>query len=351
MYYDFKEASSVITDVLATQSGRDYENLKNFLIEDIEAATEAIDTRTGVRKSPYTSRYLNYLIEKTVSKAEGINWGKIPESRGNILAWKDYKTIATALDMAKKSNIKDDIIDLALELERNLITYRADFQYGYKTDNTVIILTYQSACYALLDISMLAAISIETAMYNMATGARTVRISISPKAKHFLKSVKQLNRCFQSGEWSKMVRTLKTTRIDAFYASKASEALESAAAVAAGIGTFAIIAAVSITGAIALIGAIRGLITIYYRTAVTIDQKARSMQEYLDEVIPYEQNADAAKKQVKARDKLDRVAGWIEAHIIKDSVRAEAEIADEDKREVSPASLSAPQDDLGIEFF
>lgn len=350
MYYDFKEALPVVADLLATKSGRDANDLKQFLIDDIEAATEAVDSRTGMRTSGYTSKYLNYLIEKTVSKAEKINWGSIPASKGNITRWKEYKCIATALDMIKKVNINNDIINTALELERNIITYRADFEYGYKTDNTVIILTYQSACYALLDISMLASISLEADMYNKAASRTAIRVGVDSKAKHFVKSVKQLNRCFQSGEWSKMVRTLKTTRIDAFYASKAQEALESAAAVAAGIGTFAIIAAVSITGAIALISAIRGLITIYYRTAVTIDQKARSMQEYLDEVIPYEQNADAAKKQIKARDKLDRLAGWIEARIINDSIAAEKQIAEEDMKEVSPAALNTP-DDMDIQFF
>lgn len=353
MYYDFKEASGVVNDTLSTHTGREYMELKQFLADDIEAATEAIDRRSGVRMNGYTSKYLNYLIEKTVSKAERVNWGDIPSTRGNIQKWNVYKSISTILDKVLNCNFNDEIINLTIELNRNIVTYRSDFEYGYKTDNTVIILTYQAACMALCDLAFLSSIRLETMLYNQAHARTAVTPRFDNKTKHFIKSVKQLNRCFESGEWTKMVRTLKTTRIEAFHSSQANQALESAAAVTAGIATFALIAAVSITGAIALIGAIRGLITIYYRTAVTIDQKARNMQEYLNEVIPYETNKDAAAKQIRARDKLDRIAGFIEANIIKDSERAENEIYAEDKKEVSPAALSAPSDDImdNIQFF
>lgn len=346
MYFNFGSATEAVQTSLDSLKGREMMELKQFIAEDMTAATEAIDRISGNRKDTYTSKYASYLIKRVEARVDGVDFGTIPNTKGNIMKWNVHQYVASAIDLGKSFAPNNETVRCADELYRHLVELRPDFEYGYKTNNSFIVLTYQSACLALVDVAMLALIEAENEVLGPKGAALIRPIKPAHSARTLMKSVRSLNTVFGNGEWSKMIRAFRTTNINKFKATTAvareavveyTPALEFASA----LGVAIIVASVSITGLIAVVGAIRGLITIYYRTAVKIDTKARSMQQYLDETMPYEQNVSALEKQRKAYAILEKLSGFIEGNIIKDDNRASEEIRREDAQGLSPASLQS----------
>ena len=340
MYFNFGSATEAVQTSLDSLKGREMMELKQFIAEDMTAATEAIDRISGNRKDTYTSKYASYLIKRVEARADGVDFGTIPNTKGNIMKWNVHQYVASAIDLGKSFAPNNETVRCADELYRHLVELRPDFEYGYKTNNSFIVLTYQSACLALVDVAMLALIEAENEVLGPKGVGMIKTIKPAHSAKTLMKSVRSLNNVFGNGEWSKMIRAFRTTNINKFKTTT-TVARESVIGIATALSTAAIIAAVSITGFIAVVGAIRGLITIYYRTAVKIDTKARSMQQYLDETMPYEQNVSALEKQRKAYAVLEKLSGFIEGNIIKDDNRASEEIRREDAQGLSPASLQS----------
>ena len=340
MYFNFGSATEAVQTSLDSLKGREMMELKQFIAEDMTAATEAIDRISGNRKDTYTSKYASYLIKRVEARVDGVDFGTIPNTKGNIMKWNVHQYVASAIDLGKSFAPNNETVRCADELYRHLVELRPDFEYGYKTNNSFIVLTYQSACLALVDVAMLALIEAENEVLGPKGVGMIKTIKPAHSAKTLMKSVRSLNNVFGNGEWSKMIRAFRTTNINKFKTTT-TVARESVIGIATALSTAAIIAAVSITGFIAVVGAIRGLITIYYRTAVKIDTKARSMQQYLDETMPYEQNVSALEKQRKAYAVLEKLSGFIEGNIIKDDTRASEEIRREDAQGLSPASLQS----------
>ena len=341
MYFNFGSATEAVQTSLDSLKGREMMELKQFIAEDMTAATEAIDRISGNRKDTYTSKYATYLIKRVEARAEGVDFGTIPNTKGNIMKWNVHQYVASAIDLGKSFAPNNETVRCADELYRHLVELRPDFEYGYKTNNSFIVLTYQSACLALVDVAMLALIEAENEVLGPKGVGMIKTIKPAHSARTLMKSVRSLNTVFGNGEWSKMIRAFRTTNINKFKTTMAAKEAVELVAVATALSTAAIIAAVSITGLIAVVGAIRGLITIYYRTAVKIDTKARSMQQYLDETMPYEQNVSALEEQRKAYATLEKLSGFIEGNIIKDDNRASEEIRREDAQGLSPASLQS----------
>lgn len=355
MYFDFGIATEAVNSFLESKPANEYTSMKKFIAEDITMALEGAD-RSGKRPGNYQSRYAAWLTRKCEEKAEKVDFGNIPNTRGDITKWEYYrKPISELIDHVNREHTisRSEAVLCMNDLNNFLISCRADFEYGYKTENNFIILTYQSLCLALLDITALAAIERDTAIGNdVARGQMTKSVRYTGRARTLIKSANDIIKTWKSGEWTKIIKYYKNTRIDAFKTNKSAN--EAAALESAFVGTVAtvvLVAAISITGVIAIVSAIRGLITMYYRTAATIDDKARSMIAYLDEIAPYETNKDALAKQQKASAKLDKIAGFIEARIIKDDTRAEAEIIQEDKSATPSEMEYATMDPNGFEFY
>lgn len=340
MYFDFGPAQEAVTAALSTKSGKEMYELKEYLAEDCKLAMEAYNPAAGARTSSYTNKFLAYNIQKVQAKAEGMNWGQITKTNGNITRWEAYRTVTEIFDGLKRLGYQDEYYREGKMLLDNLIKYRKDFEYGEKTSNAFITIVFYSSAYAVLDLAILAMVGFEDKVIGKEGIGLTKPIRPSTDSKTLLKSVKSLNQTFQKGEWSKLIRGYRDANIKTLNGAVShGRAMEAIVEVAAFMGTFAIIAAISVTAAIAIVCAIRGLITMYYRSAVNIDIKARETQKFLDECMPFETNETALKKQQKAYTFLDNISSFIEAHIIKDDIRADTEIREEDARGLSPSAL------------
>lgn len=355
MYFNFGVATEAVNEFLSNKPANEFIDMKQYLADDITAATEAID-RTGRRMNDYQSRYVLWLTRKAEEKSANVDFGNIPNTRGDITKWDYYRKPITGLMNYVNSilsvNTSDTIVCMK-DLNNFLVSQRSDFEYGYKTENSFIILVYQTLCIALIDITALAVVEADKAIAdNMTRYAMAKSVKHTKQARTLISSINKILDTWKNGDWNRIMRSFKNSRVDMFKTSKsANEAAALEAAFVGTVATVALVAGIVVTGVIAIVSAIRGLITIYYKSAVNIDTKARSMIAYLDEIAPYENNPEALVKQQKASDKLNKLAGFLEAKIIKEDTRAEAEIAQEDRVATPQEMEFATSDPNGFEFY
>lgn len=269
------------------------------------SANEAV--HPGDKAIPRTSagraRLVNALFKDVILK-KNTDFGSIPLSKGNIADFQYYEKMSKCMQLINSNgnlNREPNVIRMN-ELHEALVSDTDAFEYGFKLNIDVIVYTYCTLVAALMDI-----IQINITLFIKDAHGESVTAPAS-NYKLITKSVDSFLDIRKSGEWRKLINSYKKS-----YSRNA-------------FGTVVLIAAVSIIGVVALINVIRNLIFLYYNSAVTIDEKARSMEAYLAEVMPYEKNEKALKKQQKASARLASIAGTIETKIIKDTQRAESEL-------------------------
>lgn len=269
------------------------------------SATEAV--HPGDKAVPRTSagraKLVNALFKDVILK-KNTDFGSIPVSKGNIADFQYYEKMTRCMQVINSNgNLKRDPNVIRMnDLHEAIVSETDAFEYGFKLNIDVIVYTYCTLVAALMDI-----IQINITLFVKDAHGENLNIPVT-NYKLITKSVDSFLDIRKSGEWRKLINSYKRS-----YSKNA-------------IGTVVLIAAASIVGIVALINVIRNLIFLYYNSAVTIDEKARAMEAYLAEVMPYEKNEKALKKQQKASARLASIAGTIETKIIKDTQRAETEL-------------------------
>lgn len=306
--YQLGLATEAVTDLIRN-SDESINNLtykKEILLDlGLISATEA--TRPGDSAVPRTSagraKLVNALFKDVILK-KNTDFGSIPVSRGNIADFQHYEKMRACMDIINSDgNLKREPSIVRMnDLHEAIVSERAAFEYGFKLNIDVIVYTYCTLVAALMDI-----IQINITLF--VKSAHGESVSVPPNNYKLInQSVDSFLNLRKTGEWRRL--------IDSYRKSYSKNA----------VGTVVLITAVSIVGVVALISMIRNLIYLYYNSAVTIDEKARAMEAYLAEVMPYETNEKALKKQQKMSARLSSIAGTIETKIIKDTQRAEQEL-------------------------
>ena len=306
--YQLGLATEAVTDLIRN-SDESINNLtykKEILLDlGLISATEA--TRPGDAAVPRTSagraKLVNALFKDVILK-KNTDFGSIPVSRGNIADFQHYGKMCACMDIINSDGSlkRDPSIVRMNDLHEAIVSERAAFEYGFKLNIDVIVYTYCTLVAALMDI-----IQINITLF--VKSAHGESVSVPPNNYKLInQSVDSFLNLRKTGEWRRL--------IDSYRRSYSKNA----------VGTVVLITAVSIVGVVALISMIRNLIYLYYNSAVTIDEKARAMEAYLAEVMPYETNEKALKKQQRMSARLASIAGTIETKIIKDTQRAEQEL-------------------------
>ena len=321
---NFGMATESVMDFINCRPPRDMMKMKRFLAEDLQIATEGFGNGRPV-DAALNSKYLSYLIDTLNKKCSKIDFGDIPDSAGNIAKWKPYERISKTMTCVDKIiSVEGRTVDYSLmkDLESFLINQRSDFEYGYKTNNALIMMVYQISAMALMDLALVNFVNLANNMSSTKNGI----VKPTRNYKILRRSVSDIIQLWKKGDWSKIVKAYRDMRV------RPQMSLEAVGTVVSIIGTVALIGVVSVISLIALVSAIRGLISLYFTSLATIDEKARSMEEYLKEITPYETNPEALKKQEKAIVKLSKIAGFIEAKLLKTETAAEAELKKEDSK-------------------
>lgn len=133
----------------------------------------------------------------------------IDASAGNITKLKNYDVTSRTIDNLNSliGDKKSNVMKLTNEILGYLIKYRADYEYGYKTENDVIQSYYQVTVYALMELINYSAIEIFDSMRQAAGG---IVPGLSQRNnKKFVGIASRLAKSYRSGSWSKLIIQLR----------------------------------------------------------------------------------------------------------------------------------------------
>ena len=317
----FQVAHECCNELIDAQPARDRLSYKKLLLQDLglEPATEAIGG-PGTVMGAGRSKLVEVLYKQIMSK-NNIDFGTLPQSRGDITKFQHYKKMSECIDSLNQlvgDHANESMIRMN-ELHEAIIQERAAFDFGYNVNIELLQYTYCALSEALMDI-------INENIVNYVDYLKeTQDIELPPSIKsndtRIDKAVDTFLSIRKKGEWKKLVDYYKREYSKRFFA----EAM--------------LIGAVTIVGLAGLLWAIRSLIYQYYYAAATIDDKARALSNYISAVASTETDPKARRKQHKANRHLINVATFIETKILRDDPAVNKEIQKADAA-ISKTALS-----------
>lgn len=172
--------------------------------ERLRYRTIAMEAITG----PDSGMVLDRLYRSVMGRA-GINFGKIPESNGDLAHFTKYKSLAESLSLLHRQLDEYNIKELAItqELHDCIIRCREDFMYGFKVDSQFLKTTYNTMVYSLCEMINLCDV-IYIDMLKCAADGRPFEyrgygdLLLVQNCQKFIDLVK-------SGEWTNMCTNIK----------------------------------------------------------------------------------------------------------------------------------------------
>lgn len=353
-YNKLGEVNAIINEIASTHPASEMAQVRKDLYNDmnfnnlIEANEASIDENTGKGK-------LAAKLWEDCMKDYSSKFGIIPKSCGDITKFADYDTLKISIDYVNKvdsdyqlSTVKKPVTNHELtqtniqrmnKLHDILISYKADFVYGFRANMGVIKNAYCCLVCALIDVTCINIASL-TDYLGKTPGEdiSAVNIKLSGNSMKFLKSVDKICALFDDGTWRKLITSIRRNGSKSFTGTSASVA--------------AII--VMIAGApiaiIALIYFIRVLIAFYYNSAANIRDKCKSLAEYIDEASRNEEDPSALYKQNKVRNKLESLSGFITSRLLKEADTG-IDMVNAANKEIDVTTYVSPEERAQIDFF
>lgn len=148
-------------------------------------------------------------LYKNVMARANVNFGKIPDSMGDLTRFARYKTIADSISLLERQmgELKVPELMMTRELHDNLIRLTQDFTYGYKVDSQFLKTTYCTMVYALCEMVNLSSVIYIDMLKCDAEGRQYVPESY--KTLLLVQNVEHFNQMVKRGEWATMVTTIK----------------------------------------------------------------------------------------------------------------------------------------------
>lgn len=323
----------------------------------------------GIATEGVTNNIKGQLVQKLytdVLSKTNIDFGTIPDSKGNFLDYQYYQLITESIDalnvlMEKKPK---EFIELTT-LYDNLISLRSDFEYGFKFDIEIIKLTYNVAIMSLFGL-LNYCVSVYTNYLREVNGITMKFGKVKKKDLVIVNSVTSLNRLFKSGEWTNIVKSFKGKDSQllgellgsvSLFASKGIGAAVSGIASAAAPIAIPVLVVVAI---IALLTIIRWLIYYFYELSSKIGVFASTQKEFLDIYMRKTKDSDSAVTKQKAMlNSLESISNSIEAKVFRADANTKREISksnrDYSMQELTDTNSSVSDlnsdTDAGISFF
>lgn len=198
---------------------------------------------------PDTGMVLDRLYKSIMGRAS-INFGKIPESMGDLTKFFKYKSLAESLTLLHRNLDEYNIYELKLtqELHDTIIRCREDFAYGFKADSQFLKTTYNTMVYSLCEM-----INLVTVIYIDMLKAQSEGRPYDNKGYGDLMLVQNVQKfvdMVKSGEWATMMTGIRKDArnlLDVVFGGDQGDTVSNAAinALKAPTGIFGVWAAVS----------------------------------------------------------------------------------------------------------
>lgn len=282
------------------------------------------------------SRMVQKLYQDIISKSN-INYGKIPDSKGNLTAYQYYEEIKDSIDILNKllDRRKVKELDDLNRLHDAIIACRADFEYGYRFNVDIIIMNYQLLVLSLHEVTIFCIL----AYTNYLKETKQIDFSFKyekDKDRYVIEFVETWLRTYDKGEWSKLVKTFKNAPKES--AMEASLGGLYGYLWKSGIPGKVIVGVITIVG---VLSAMRLAVYYFYTAAATLDTRINAMKDFIKAAMEDEnQSQKATAKQSKMYAFLSKMSNFLEAKILKTSKDAGKNLTNSDRTDFSPAALS-----------
>lgn len=327
--------------------------LKNLIFED-PIVMESFNDMRLAQPTKDRLHYFDVVLEGTqesnadliqklytdiISKSN-IDFGSIPDSRGNLVKYKEYPLMQQSMDRINVlfKGIQSDELKLMNEVHDMIINCKKDFEMGFTYDIELIKITYNVSVLTLYELINICILSYTKQMRKNA-GIRFELGKMKKDDNIVLKNAKSLLNSYKSGQWGKIMMQVKKDR--SIVQSKATEAGGIASAFGAASFGELVKSAVAFAGShipltiiAALVGVfilVRGLIYFFYSGSAKVKDYVDTQKEFVNATITAEKNEGVDEKVINKRskllEKLDHITRFIEGKIFRTNQKAKEEIA------------------------
>lgn len=209
-FYSNEIILEAFQEMQADQIGRDK-------IGYVDAAMEAIANPSA------QATIMNKLFKET-QKIDEIDFGKIPDSKGDITKYVYYDQLYDSIELINelmKGNQTENIVAMN-KLHQILLNARADFVFGFKVNNYIVTSMYKvmvANLHEMIDICIVDVTEYIRNNLNMSMDKKSMK-----KARWVTSNVKNFIKMYESGQWNTLIKYMRTNASKKAYEAMALEA-------------------------------------------------------------------------------------------------------------------------------
>ena len=183
----------------------------------VDAAMEAI-------ANPSAQATIMNKLYKETQKIDEVDFGKIPDSRGDITKYVYYDQLYDCIELINelmKGNQTENIIAMN-KLHQILLNARADFVFGFKVNNYIVTSMYKvmvANLHEIIDICIVDVTEYIRNNLNMSMDKKSMK-----KVRWVTSNVKNFIKMYESGQWNTLIKYMRTNASKKAYEAMALEA-------------------------------------------------------------------------------------------------------------------------------
>lgn len=209
-FYSNEIILEAFQEMQADQIGRDK-------IGYVDAAMEAI-------ANPSAQATIMNKLYKETQKIDEIDFGKIPDSKGDITKYVYYDQLYDSIELINelmKGNQTENIVAMN-KLHQILLNARADFVFGFKANNYIVTSMYKvmvANLHEMIDICIVDVTEYIRNNLNMSMDKKAMK-----KVRWVTSNVKNFIKMYESGQWNTLIKYMRTNASKKAYEAMALEA-------------------------------------------------------------------------------------------------------------------------------
>lgn len=300
---------------------------------------------------------LQKLYTDIISRSN-IDFGAIPDSKGNLVKYKEYPLIQESMERLNIlfEGVPCEELTLMNGFHDMIISCKKDYELGFNFDIEIIKLIYNvsvTTLYELINICIL----MYTKKVRKDAGIEFDFGKIKKKDVIVLKNAKSLLKSYQTGQWAKMISSLKkdptlfnavtpATEASLFGDKSLGEAVKAGADFVKSLPKVITIPAAIVTSIIMIFFAIRGLIYAVFCARVRMSENLKMQKEFVDAAIRQEKEDGEpdviVKQHTKLADRLQSLANFFEVKLLRTNSEAEKELEKSNKMNYKSSDFKNP---------
>ena len=340
------------------------ESLKAIAVDQpIKDRSGYVDAVLEATASNVTNSKLIGNLYKEILSVSNVDYGKIPDSKGDLGKYKYYdqmvRTMDILNDLAKSANnANGPTVTCMNKLHNIILDAREDFVFGYKFNVDIIKTVYQSLVLTLYEVINAAITEVSESL----KASQQIKAKMAPipatKTNSFVKTAQSFIASYEKGEWASLMKLYRKNSSNLL--GGVGVAISHAASAVLGGSTFlemiaagaVPVPALIIGSIIALFFIVRAMVHLLYAGKSKISDYARVQADLIKYNIEVEndQSASAIEKQKRMAERLDAISAMLEGKRIKTERNAAAAIKQSNQQNYVKSDITKAESISGMDF-